>query len=54
MKKIYQKPVVMVVFVNTQKMIAASGDQGIAIRNDYSGGAIQSRGSNDWEDDDEE
>ena len=36
------------------KVGAASVDQGIAIRNDYSGGEIQSRSYNDWEDDDEE
>ena len=49
MKKIYNSPVMNVVKIETQKMLAASGDQQL-----YSGNATEwgSRGSDDWDDED--
>ena len=51
MKKIYQKPIINIVAVQLQQMIAES----VAIGNDYNGATIQSRRRNDvWDDDDED
>ena len=48
MKKTYINPVMNVVKIETQKMLAASGDQKL-----YSGNATEwgSRGSDDWDED---
>jgi hypothetical protein len=51
MKKIYKRPSVMVVRVQAKLLSNASIIYGV---NDYNGLAIQSRGENDYWDDDED
>ena len=50
MKKTYKHPDIKVVKIQTQKFLAAS-DQ-VSIGSNYSGGSIQSRGFDDFDDED--
>lgn len=54
MKKIYSSPVIKIISIRPQQMIAAS-DQSVQIGSDYSGGAVGARrGDSIWDDDDDD